>query len=1039
MKKRAVPTGTINSNTAFPALTLDDIPLIGEYAQRDNRALDIDFIQNPGSVDAVAGGAIVLTGGLNFDLYPPLRLYRISDGRSFELMQTTPQHQTIQTPDTQNPRFDIVYCTKNEAVQSNQETRYFKVDPTVPASQEGSQPVFDEIWDTLTIGIQPGTPAPNPTAPTLPANSVALYIVTVRANATALSISTDIQDVRHTIENLEALGIDVAALRLQISKVVGFSGRLNADHVDIVPSFSNQPLWKTVQDALAALANATDQLGTDPITRPEVQLNGQTIDGRLGAVTNLDGVTPVIDLPVGLTCVFSTGSRKINANAIPSSQNPRLVNSNVNQATQTQTKTTPLNPGAILSTQSTGGGAWSRMNATLASPRSQSAAAARDARYIEVFGGTNNQQQQLSDWAEYDTVADVLTAKVITGATPPGCLRPSMYSCGDGVHVLLICAGLGVAGQSAPRSFVVNCLTGVSVEIAGGPNGAGNPGQFQGNGYTGDLVQAGVIVLFGFGDGTNGYQAWAFTWSGDPSTGAFQAIAAVGQAPPFGYNAGGACFYQQGKLVIFAEQVGGGTQETFLFDYPTVTFSQLNILSPYNFFSPTQAPQGGSIKNFGGMPLLPTGGERGGQGVGNTAFWQLTPGVTPAWTGYPSNLPHRAFVGAASLLVNGLPQGQGYVFGGTTGAGGDPNFLQGITNDIWTFQTGGVIATVCSGGSPGITLAPGVTSATITLYDFALPWQVATVFPTLQGNIPKGSVQLQYSFDNDVHDVILPRDAVSSIPLNNAGIPSTRRLRITLLSQGSVAPCLTGLTEIFEQVAGPGLNQLVLRFDVPLSTQAMFITRDGVISFGVTPVQSNPNQAILLKTQHNGSNALATLWQYVNKRHIQKKFTGLKLADVDPTFFYDPAVVLPYCDARAAVGGLTASSTKWTVTPNCTSFTLTFGAQTTSSLTAATLTAAALQTALQTLSSIGAHNCLVTGPTGGPFSITLYGSMANQTAGALTSTPTGGAALCPVVVVTAGNTGARYKIPDCTLAFDSLVTVSGMGATGDGYEIEVSE
>ncbi len=59
-------------------------------------------------------------------------------------------------------------------------------------------------------------------------------------------------------------------------------------------------------------------------------------------------------------------------------------------------------------------------------------------------------------------------------------------------------------------------------------------------------------------------------------------------------------------------------------------------------------------------------------------------------------------------------------------------------------------------------------------------------------------------------------------------------------------------------------------------------------------------------------------------------------------------------------------------------FTVTFGGQTTGALTASTLTAAALQTALTGLTSIGASNVSVAGSTGGPWTVTFQGALAGQ-------------------------------------------------------------
>jgi uncharacterized protein len=72
------------------------------------------------------------------------------------------------------------------------------------------------------------------------------------------------------------------------------------------------------------------------------------------------------------------------------------------------------------------------------------------------------------------------------------------------------------------------------------------------------------------------------------------------------------------------------------------------------------------------------------------------------------------------------------------------------------------------------------------------------------------------------------------------------------------------------------------------------------------------------------------------------------------------------------------SNATWTLTfaGGVTAFTVTVNGHTTSSQTLAGLTAAALQTAIQSLASVGAGNAIVTGATGGPFTVALAGAMA---------------------------------------------------------------
>ncbi|HEY6329114.1 MAG TPA: hypothetical protein VI756_07245, partial [Blastocatellia bacterium] len=72
------------------------------------------------------------------------------------------------------------------------------------------------------------------------------------------------------------------------------------------------------------------------------------------------------------------------------------------------------------------------------------------------------------------------------------------------------------------------------------------------------------------------------------------------------------------------------------------------------------------------------------------------------------------------------------------------------------------------------------------------------------------------------------------------------------------------------------------------------------------------------------------------------------------------------------------SNATWTLTPagGVTAFTVTVNGHTTPSQTLAGLTAVTLQTAIQSLASVGAGNALVTGSTGGPFTVTLAGALA---------------------------------------------------------------
>lgn len=128
--------------------------------------------------------------------------------------------------------------------------------------------------------------------------------------------------------------------------------------------------------------------------------------------------------------------------------------------------------------------------------------------------------------------------------------------------------------------------------------------------------------------------------------------------------------------------------------------------------------------------------------------------------------------------------------------------------------------------------------------------------------------------------------------------------------------------------------------------------------------------------------------------------SAMRFIVLDPATTGSKATTLSLKLATAPVG----TSEKVTLTEGgsgLTSFTLTFGAQTTGSLVAAA-TAAQVQTALQALSTIGAGNCTVTGNAGGPYTVTFTGTLAGTDTGAITTTPTGGTGTVTATVPTTG-------------------------------------
>jgi hypothetical protein len=153
-------------------------------------------------------------------------------------------------------------------------------------------------------------------------------------------------------------------------------------------------------------------------------------------------------------------------------------------------------------------------------------------------------------------------------------------------------------------------------------------------------------------------------------------------------------------------------------------------------------------------------------------------------------------------------------------------------------------------------------------------------------------------------------------------------------------------------------------------------------------------------------------------------------------------LIVPVYDQTCVQPGISAANEVDTVTvTNATSgtFTLTFNLATTSPL-AYNATAAQIQTALQSLASIGAGNVAVSGATGGPYTITFQGALASQDVPSMTADgsalrpntgPGSGRASVSVATTTAGSNSTS----GCPAGFPNgkyyhVSTLAGFVVTG---------
>ncbi|HEY6328161.1 MAG TPA: hypothetical protein VI756_02410 [Blastocatellia bacterium] len=889
---------------AVPQIKLEDTQDIGLYYRAAIGDVAIDTFPLPGGPDVVFGGQMQIGAGLTINLFPPLRIYRTMDGVLFELMGNLPVPLTLQQADPNNPRIDLIVAVEQEQVPSNTETRHYRVSPPIPGNQEGDVQVATELWDQLQLQVVTGTPAVSPAQPAVPADGIVLYVVTVPPNTTQLS-PTLVTDVRNTVLTQAQQDQAIEELETEVNSLLANQPPYPASEVLIGPGagvFSNE----TAQAAFAQLSTYSDTSSYDPITRPQTL----TSDGRLQAVgrVDTDGVTPVVDVPTGSQIAFSNVVRNINQTSIPASANPRIVNIDINAGTQSvPNNVSPLTMSNVLDVISNGPGTFVQKNGTLPTPRAFGASAARDGRYIENYGGASAAGSLLSNWSTYDTLGDQVTPQNLTGAIPPPSARCFMAPCGDGVHILLGCptGQLGTLGQTPPQWFIINTSTWVSTALSGGPSAAGGTNPYYWA-FTGDLVQAKTILVFTQSASPNTY--WSFTWSTDPSVdGVFNHLNVTGTQPQLAWESSQACLYQQGTLVEFETSTGSSNagNATYLFNYSTLTWTKLAISSPANLFTQNPFFDYFGMRNFGGLPTVVGGTDSKGAGPDFiSGYWQLTPGTPASWSGNQGNLPNKWMPTVASLILNGLPQGEGYILGGS----GSASSANAATSDIWTFQSGGIVVTNYQ-GQTGLTLAPGTTTATIQFTNFQVPTiggPVETYLISLSGYVPPGSAEISITLNDGAgppQQII--RDTVTTV--SNSANPAVRTLQITITGSGSLVPILTGFSEMFEVEGGPGLTGVFVRFTAPSGTEGLYINRDGSMVFSTNITQTIPGTAILLSITNNGLGVAPSLVNYVNRRWFELTYSAAKGSGA-PQFFYDGAVSPYVVKATAITGGQNVGS-----------------------------------------------------------------------------------------------------------------------------------
>ncbi|HEX8185584.1 MAG TPA: hypothetical protein VF747_12550 [Blastocatellia bacterium] len=865
---------------SFLQITEDDIERLGLWVQALADTVR-RFILRRGEPDDVLFGAnVVTTGGLTFDVYKPVLMFRGLDGKHFEHFDLAPQSFTAPVPDATNPRIDRIYARWEEEADGVTELRHVKVLPTDAFSAEDDINAVVTKRNKLTLLYLQGTAAANPVAPHLPSDSVEVYQVYVPANAVELTTAS-FRDERHNFLPLEEVNEQVTLIWEIINNLRLNKHRHPADAIDIDQAQldpSKQGKWITSQDMANDLSRAKGG-GGDPapnkgtikvrpeILRPDV-LKSDVNAGKLGATGLLDeGNAPAVKYKHPRQVDFNGTLRTLAPNAyIDVALNARFRNESVNAANEYRALTTANTPGTVVVEQTNGGGIYELQN--YASPEYVSHGVTgrrlitpRSATVIDLFGVGDSSGAPRSIWLELDTVAGTFTQRAILGDIPQYGISFAV-SLGNGKALIAGPGGSSIQqDQGRIKWFLLDTATRVSTAIAGGPGDVTTSliGEFN---IMGDLIISGpngVVMLIVWGEGiTAPLNVGMFKYHVNSNT--FTAVQPVGEGPNWARNEPklqhmDACVYQNGELFAYDALQGPG--RAYIFNQASDSWRPLNISLPSQATSALSGAFlfGASVANVNGRIHLASGSSK---------IWELVSGTTSVWS--EMRVPAMEDQNGASrwgacmtgMLKDGLPTGTGYLIGGSPSTG---SLFVDYLKQVWRFAAGGVIGSQC-GGAAGLTLAEGASSATVRVADTGpgfLPWAVDSYNLTVQGTWQPGQVKAMVSFDGGVHKFdVSPGDTISVAP--NSDNAPIRQLWLILTGTAANKPCISAINEVFEDQAGPGLEELFVIFNPPVGTWYLYCDRDtGYVTLENTPQETTASKCYLAKIVRVGNNAPSVL------------------------------------------------------------------------------------------------------------------------------------------------------------------------------------
>ena len=870
------------------------------FAHESTEQVTTDFLASERTVSGF-DFAFADTGNTNtrnLTILAPGRVYE-ADGRQYELAANTPL--TIAPADLQFSRIDLIVAVIEADFATTTETIPFVRVRTQTELEAGAaafaptqlqQPT--RSVNRAVVQLRQGTPGDNFSFPVLASNEVLLYVVNVPVKTTGVR-QEDLSDVRPSVRKLKTVDDAVDVLLREVDGIDRRLGKFETDlanqNVDLTPIFGS---IKTLGEIISDLNNRVNSLNYSLPEIPTTLAPSSPAGGKLQSTGNLDASTPVVDIELGSSVKFGDKEVVLSPSKFPPEVNARFAQIAGGTSNERLESLLTLNNVRLL--DSDGGADFALRNAQFPTARSRPAVAARDARFVEIYGGlAADNSSFVGEWTTYDSDSDTLTARSFTGIAPPNCDRPALFPCGNGTDMLLVA---GASNTQNPRWFRFNAVTRACVEKTNNlPTGVQ---------FFGDLIAPGIVFIVALRKIPPGYTA--DYWKYETATDSFTQLGVFGNPPTVSLDAVHGCTLEAGKFVAVAFDPNvSASGKTHVFDYASLTWTQLNIPAPYGQGVEKQLPLSrfrlanvnGRVRLIGGLLAKPTDLTKG-------RIWELVRQSSPTdgvgdirfgvWKAFEGTFPPVQDAGFCGTLRDGLAIGKAFLF---AGAGGFSEAKQAIYTSV---QGGLVAAAIDEPGvisEQGISLADGSTFASFELPTHITPWDVGAYFFTVAGRFDKGEVKLEASFDSGLTWSQYRPSNTTSVAVS--GNPGDRRLRITLYGFGKVKPILTRLNEIFDADGVVLKERVVLRYNaVTTGVRALYADRDGKVTIESAVVPSTTTKALLQKVSPQGA-AAPIVKNYINKRHAHLRYQKTVI-EGDPTstvFENELAVDASWVDAYA--------------------------------------------------------------------------------------------------------------------------------------------